>query len=78
MGDKIIPNDRTIFDESKKERSARIGKAPSKVTPDSVWVDLLKAHLLKLPIIMGSNVLQKWRCLQERQVPLDVIGGTSV
>ena len=69
MGDKIIPNDRAIFNDLKKERSARMGKAPSKVRPAQkqalhAWVDLPKAQLSKLPIIMGSGMLQKWRCLR--------------
>ena len=33
IGDEIIPNYRAVFDDSKKERLARLGKAPSKVRP---------------------------------------------
>ena len=33
MGDEIIPMDRTIPNDSKKERSARMGKEPSKARP---------------------------------------------
>ena len=33
VGDEIVPNDRAVFDDSKNERSARMGKAPSKGRP---------------------------------------------
>ena len=33
MGDEIVPNDKAIFDNSKKERSARMSKASSKARP---------------------------------------------
>ena len=83
MGNEIIPNDKAIFDDSIKERSARMGKAPSRVRPvqnrpDGAWVDLTKAHLLKLPIIMGTGMLQKWKWEKERQAPHDIIGGMSI
>ena len=33
MEDEIIPNDKAVFDNSKKERSARMSKASSKARP---------------------------------------------
>ena len=59
MGDEIIPMDRTIPNDSKKERSARMSKEPSKARPDGARVGLCEVHPLKLPTIMGSGALQK-------------------
>jgi hypothetical protein len=33
MGDEIIPNEKAVFDDSKKERAARMSKASSKARP---------------------------------------------
>ena len=41
--------------------------------PDGARVDLTEAHPLKLPTIMGSGVLQKWKRTEKKKVPLDII-----
>ena len=33
MGDKVVPNEKGIFDDLKNERSARMSKGPSKARP---------------------------------------------
>ena len=61
MGDKIVPNKKAIFNDSKNEKSARMSKGPSKTRLDSKQVDPLRAHPSTLPIIMGRGALYQKR-----------------